>query len=106
MLILKLTRGIKGMLYVQRVEIYDVNGYTVCAKDVESLEVYLSDLPKGYIKNKDYDKESYVILTELEYLNFSCKELQHMKINRLFTTEESALIGREYMVNQLMSLIS
>lgn len=75
---------------VIRVELYDVNGYKVCATERKELEKYLMDVPSEMIQNIDYEGKVYVNALGREFQKEGCKELQHMKINKLFLTEEEA----------------
>lgn len=94
------------MLYlIQRVEIYDVNGYTVCARGAGELDKYLNDVPTKYILNKDYIKDAYIVLTENEYVNFNCVELEHIKINKVSDTEDEAMLLREKVTDRMYQLV-
>lgn len=86
---------------IEKVEVYDVNGYKLCAKSNADVDKYLEDVPTEYVKNKDYIKEGFVILTEREVEGFYCKELEHLKINRILTTEEEAELYRWYVIGKL-----
>jgi len=79
------------MLRVEKVKVYDVRGFLVCAKEEEDLELYLSDVPKEMIENQDYLGEKYVLAMGNEFTKDMCKELRHMKVNRLFDTEEEVM---------------
>lgn len=87
------------MYRVEKVEIYNVNGYEVCAKDRVRLDEYLRDVPKKYIKNIDYVGDSNVILVGEDGTNFKCKELRHLKINELFDKKNKALLYADMMNN-------
>lgn len=89
------------MYLIEKVELYNVNGYTLCAIAKKDMEEYLEDVPEQYIKNKDYEGKGCIILTEKEVEGFYCKEIDHMKINRIFRTEEEAELYRMYIVERL-----
>lgn len=73
---------------IKRVKVYDVNGYKVCAESEKELEKYLSDVPSNLIGNKDYIGDKFVLAIGKEFKKDKCKELEHMKINKLFETVE------------------
>lgn len=94
------------MYFVQDVKVFDVNSYEVCAVGEKELEEYLVDVLESHILNKDYKREASIILTEQEYgSGFTCKELRHMKINRLFQNRDEAgiygeILQMKHLVNQ------
>ena len=76
---------------VEKVSVYDVNGFLVCEKGEGELDKYLEDVPSFYIQNKDYLGERFVLAVGKEFTTHKCKELRHMKINELYHTEDLAL---------------
>jgi len=78
-------------MVVERVEVYDVNGYLVCAKEHKDLKDYLSDIPREYYHMARYLGMHYVIGCGDEFITKRCIELRHMKYNMIFHSEDSAL---------------
>lgn len=92
------------MYYTKKVRVYDVNGYMVCVKEdgsEQELNRYLEEVPEELIKNRDYIGESYVVLTKVEAEGFTVKELQHMKINKLFNTDTMAELFKMAIVEDM-----
>jgi len=75
---------------IKEVEVYQVNGYIVCTKTEEDLTKYLSDVPLADYLVKSYLGKYFVIAIGSEFKQEKCKELRHMKINALYSTEEEA----------------
>lgn len=72
---------------MEKVEVYNVNGHEVCAKDQEALEEYLLDIPSEMIEEKEYKGIYYVKAIGSEFKEERCKELNHLKINSLYSSE-------------------
>lgn len=74
---------------VEKVEVYDVNGYLVCATDYKALEEYLSDVPEEQVEIRNYLGVRYIKTVGKEFKDEKCKELQHLKINVLYETSQA-----------------
>lgn len=75
---------------ILKVNVYEVNGFTVCTKSEENLHQYLEDVPLADMLAKEYKGERYIVAMGKEFEKTPCKELRHMKINQLFDSQQDA----------------
>lgn len=84
-----------GLYRVEQVGVYKVKGYLILAKSRNNLEEYLKEVREYGDIEYLYDK--YIILVGKEKKDFRCKEMEHLKINELYDTENIAMIMADFM---------